>query len=130
MAKGSFEPTDLQAGPPPVDDEPVARGRSPAWARRRRSLFGAWHTYRRSPMGMAGLVIMIVFALSGFLLSVAYTAPPLRLKKHGLGEATVLVVWGPLMVGGALALKVVDPACVVERVEKALKRGGRFSDAH
>jgi 1,4-dihydroxy-2-naphthoate polyprenyltransferase len=43
---------------------------------------------------------MIVFALSGFLLSVAYTAPPLRLKKHGLGEPTVLVVWGPLMVGG------------------------------
>ena len=44
---------------------------------------------------------MIVFALSGFLLSVAYTARPVRLKKHGLGEPTVLVVWGPLMVGGA-----------------------------
>jgi 1,4-dihydroxy-2-naphthoate octaprenyltransferase len=43
---------------------------------------------------------MIAFALGGFLLSVAYTAPPLRLKKHGLGEPTVLVVWGPLMVGG------------------------------
>jgi 1,4-dihydroxy-2-naphthoate octaprenyltransferase len=41
------------------------------------------------------------FALGGFLLSVAYTAPPLRLKKRGLGEPTVLVVWGPLMVGGA-----------------------------
>jgi 1,4-dihydroxy-2-naphthoate polyprenyltransferase len=58
------------------------------------------------------LVIMIVltvargwpivgFALGGFLLSAAYTAPPLRLKKRGLGEPTVLVVWGPLMVGGA-----------------------------
>jgi len=34
------------------------------------------------------------------LLSSAYTAPPLRLKKRGLGEPTVLVVWGPLMVGG------------------------------
>jgi len=44
---------------------------------------------------------MVAFALTGFVLSVAYTAPPLRLKKHGLGEATVLVVWGPLMVGGA-----------------------------
>ena len=43
---------------------------------------------------------MLAFALAGFLLSVAYTAPPLRLKKHGLGEPTVLVVWGPLMVGG------------------------------
>jgi len=40
------------------------------------------------------------FALGGFLLSFAYTAPPLRLKKHGLGEPTVVVVWGPLMVGG------------------------------
>jgi 1,4-dihydroxy-2-naphthoate octaprenyltransferase len=43
---------------------------------------------------------VVAFAIAGFLLSVAYTAPPLRLKKHGLGEATVLVVWGPLMVGG------------------------------
>jgi 1,4-dihydroxy-2-naphthoate octaprenyltransferase len=40
------------------------------------------------------------FALSGFLLSAAYTAPPLRLKKRGLGEPDVFVVWGPLMVGG------------------------------
>jgi 1,4-dihydroxy-2-naphthoate octaprenyltransferase len=39
-------------------------------------------------------------ALGGFLLSVAYTAPPLRLKRRGLGELDVLVVWGPLMVGG------------------------------
>ncbi len=43
---------------------------------------------------------ILAFALGGFLLSVAYTAPPLRLKKHGLGEPTVLIVWGPLMVGG------------------------------
>lgn len=43
---------------------------------------------------------IIAFALGGFLLSSAYTAPPLRLKKRGLGEPTVLVVWGPLMVGG------------------------------
>ncbi|HEX4492295.1 MAG TPA: prenyltransferase [Acidimicrobiia bacterium] len=40
------------------------------------------------------------FALGGFLLSLAYTAPPLRLKKRGLGEPTVIAVWGPLMVGG------------------------------
>jgi 1,4-dihydroxy-2-naphthoate octaprenyltransferase len=43
---------------------------------------------------------VVVFALVGFILSVAYTAPPLRLKKHGLGEPDVLLVWGPLMVGG------------------------------
>jgi 1,4-dihydroxy-2-naphthoate polyprenyltransferase len=44
---------------------------------------------------------IVAFALAGLVLSVAYTAPPLRLKKRGLGEPTVLVVWGPIMVGGA-----------------------------
>jgi 1,4-dihydroxy-2-naphthoate polyprenyltransferase len=43
---------------------------------------------------------VVAFALAGFLLSAAYTAPPIRLKKRGLGEPDVLVVWGPLMVGG------------------------------
>ena len=43
---------------------------------------------------------IVGFALGGFLISVAYTAPPLRLKKRGLGEPSVLAVWGPLMVGG------------------------------
>jgi 1,4-dihydroxy-2-naphthoate octaprenyltransferase len=51
-------------------------------------------------LGLARGWPVVAFALGGFLLSVAYTAPPLRLKKHGLGEPTVLVVWGPLMVGG------------------------------
>jgi 1,4-dihydroxy-2-naphthoate octaprenyltransferase len=43
---------------------------------------------------------VVAFAVSGFVLSFAYTAPPLRLKKRGLGELDVLLVWGPLMVGG------------------------------
>ncbi|HEY4004294.1 MAG TPA: prenyltransferase [Pseudonocardia sp.] len=43
---------------------------------------------------------VVAFALAGFALSVAYTAPPVRLKKRGLGEPDVLVVWGPLMVCG------------------------------
>jgi 1,4-dihydroxy-2-naphthoate octaprenyltransferase len=43
---------------------------------------------------------VLAFALSGFVLSVAYTAPPLRLKKRALGEPDVFVVWGPLMVCG------------------------------
>src|SRR6201995_3854568 len=62
-------------------------------------------------VNLADLVILIVltwprgwpvmaFALSGFILSVAYTAPPVRLKKRGLGEPDVFVVWGPLMVCG------------------------------
>jgi 1,4-dihydroxy-2-naphthoate polyprenyltransferase len=43
---------------------------------------------------------ILVFGLGGFFLSAAYTAPPLRLKKRALGEPDVLVVLGPLMVGG------------------------------
>jgi len=43
---------------------------------------------------------IVAFALAGFALSTFYVAPPLHLKRHGLGELTVLVVWGPLMVGG------------------------------
>lgn len=64
-----------------------------------------------SAVNVACLSIMLVlvaargwpvgaFAVGGFILSAAYTAPPIRLKKRGLGEPTVLVVWGPLMVGG------------------------------
>jgi len=43
---------------------------------------------------------VIAFALGGFVISAGYAAPPLRLKKRGLGEPSVLLVWGPLMVGG------------------------------
>mgnify|MGYP000070611874 FL=1 len=73
---------------------------------------------RRKQMGLAviglnlaGFLIMVIlatqrgwpviaFAVCGLLLSVAYTAPPLRLKKRGLGELDVLVTWGPLMAAG------------------------------
>lgn len=40
------------------------------------------------------------FALAGLVISVGYVAPPLRLKSKGLGEPSVFVIWGPLMVGG------------------------------
>jgi len=43
---------------------------------------------------------VIAFAVGGLALSYAYTAPPLRLKKHGLGEPDVFLTWGPLMVAG------------------------------
>ncbi len=43
---------------------------------------------------------VVAFALGGLFLSYAYTAPPLRLKKHGLGEPDVFLTWGPLMVAG------------------------------
>jgi 1,4-dihydroxy-2-naphthoate octaprenyltransferase len=43
---------------------------------------------------------IIAFALGGFFVSAGYAAPPLKLKRRGLGEPGVFVVWGPLMVGG------------------------------
>lgn len=73
---------------------------------------------RRRQMGLAvlglmglDLVVMVVlalqrgwpvvaFAVTGLVLSIAYTSPPLRLKARGLGELDVLLTWGPLMVAG------------------------------
>lgn len=59
-------------------------------------------------LSLATLVILTVergwailaFALAGFFVSAGYAAPGVKLKKRGLGEPGVLLVWGPLMVGG------------------------------
>ncbi|HVE98336.1 MAG TPA: prenyltransferase [Mycobacteriales bacterium] len=56
---------------------------------------------------------VLAFAVAGFVLSAAYTAPPLRLKKRGLGEPDVLVVWGPLMVAGTYYAAVGDVSWAV-----------------
>jgi 1,4-dihydroxy-2-naphthoate octaprenyltransferase len=44
--------------------------------------------------------LIVGFALAGLFISVAYAAPPLRLKKRGLGEPGVFLIWGPIMIGG------------------------------
>jgi len=44
--------------------------------------------------------LVLVFAAAGLLISLFYTAWPLKLKYRGLGEAGVFLVWGPLMIGG------------------------------
>src|SRR5947209_5741519 len=46
--------------------------------------------------------VVLAFGLAGVILNIAYTAPPLRLKKRGLGELDVLLVWGPLMIAGTV----------------------------
>ncbi len=43
---------------------------------------------------------IVAFALAGLLVSVFYVAPPLRLKARGLGEPSVFLIWGPIMIGG------------------------------
>ncbi len=45
--------------------------------------------------------LVLVFAGLGVLFLTLYAGGPLPLKRIGLGEPTVFVVWGPLMVGGA-----------------------------
>jgi 1,4-dihydroxy-2-naphthoate octaprenyltransferase len=44
--------------------------------------------------------VVLAFGVAGVVLNLAYTAPPLRLKKRGLGELDVMLVWGPLMIAG------------------------------
>jgi 1,4-dihydroxy-2-naphthoate octaprenyltransferase len=44
--------------------------------------------------------LVLVFAGLGLLFLTVYAGGPLPLKRIGLGEPTVFVVWGPLMVGG------------------------------
>jgi 1,4-dihydroxy-2-naphthoate octaprenyltransferase len=41
------------------------------------------------------------FALGGLFISFFYVAPPVSLKRRGLGEPGVFIVWGPLMIGGS-----------------------------
>lgn len=44
--------------------------------------------------------VAAAYAIAGFAISMFYVAPPLRLKHIGLGEPSVFVIWGPLMIGG------------------------------
>ncbi len=44
--------------------------------------------------------LVAAFALAGLFISVFYVAPPISLKRIGLGEPGVFAVWGPLMVVG------------------------------
>lgn len=45
-----------------------------------------------------------VFAVAGVSLLLLYDAGPAPLKTIGLGEFAVLIVWGPLMIGGGYAM--------------------------
>ena len=48
--------------------------------------------------------VAAAFALAGVSLLLLYDAGPAPLKTIGLGEFAVLIVWGPLMVGGGYAM--------------------------
>jgi 1,4-dihydroxy-2-naphthoate polyprenyltransferase len=44
---------------------------------------------------------ILVIGVIGVLTAISYTAPPLNLKYHALGEPTVFLLWGPLAMLGA-----------------------------
>lgn len=44
---------------------------------------------------------VLVFSALGVILGVFYTADPVKLKHHSVGEICVFLAYGPLMVGGA-----------------------------
>lgn len=48
--------------------------------------------------------IATTFAIAGISLLLLYDAGPAPLKTIGLGEFAVLIVWGPLMIGGGFAM--------------------------
>jgi 1,4-dihydroxy-2-naphthoate polyprenyltransferase len=48
--------------------------------------------------------LAVTFAVIGMALLLLYDAPPTPIKSIGLGELAVLLVWGPLMVGGGYAM--------------------------
>jgi 1,4-dihydroxy-2-naphthoate octaprenyltransferase len=43
---------------------------------------------------------VMAFAVAGFLVSVFYAAPPVKLKHLGMGELAIFLIWGPLMIAG------------------------------
>jgi 1,4-dihydroxy-2-naphthoate octaprenyltransferase len=49
---------------------------------------------------VCGIVVLII-GLVGLLAGLTYTAPPLKYKYVALGEVSVFLMWGPLMVEGA-----------------------------
>ncbi len=49
---------------------------------------------------ICGRVVLII-GLVGLLAGLTYTAPPLKYKYVALGEVSVFIMWGPLMVEGA-----------------------------
>lgn len=57
--------------------------------------------------------LVLVFALAGLFISAGYVMRPIVLKRRALGEIGVLIVWGPLMIGGTYYVAAGDlPASV------------------
>ncbi len=56
-------------------------------------------------LGLRGSPALLVIGVVGFIVSVGYTAPPLKLVYRGLGEVAVAAGFGPLMLLGAFVVQ-------------------------
>jgi 1,4-dihydroxy-2-naphthoate polyprenyltransferase len=56
-------------------------------------------------LALRGSVALLAIGVIGLIVSVAYTAPPLKLVYRGLGEIAVAVGFGPLMLLGAYVVQ-------------------------
>ncbi len=66
---------------------------------------------------------LLAIGIAGIILSVGYTAPPLKLVYRGLGEITTAIGFGPLMLLGAYVVQSggsIEPAAVVASLPVAI----------
>jgi 1,4-dihydroxy-2-naphthoate octaprenyltransferase len=56
-------------------------------------------------LGLRGSTALLVIGVSGFVVSLGYTAPPLKFVYRGLGEIAVAIGFGPLMLLGAYVVQ-------------------------
>jgi 1,4-dihydroxy-2-naphthoate polyprenyltransferase len=56
-------------------------------------------------LGLRGSPELLVIGVVGFIVSIGYTAPPLKFVYRGLGEIAVAVGFGPLMLLGAYVVQ-------------------------
>lgn len=67
---------------------------------------------------MVGYIIFQI-AILGAVLAIAYTLPPLELNKKGLGELTIGLIFGPLIMNGAYIIaggNAFDNICVISSI--------------
>lgn len=60
---------------------PRSSPRAITWARRRESMARVWRIYRRSPMGMTGLIILVIFTLIALFIPVFSSRDALDVTK-------------------------------------------------
>jgi uncharacterized membrane protein YphA (DoxX/SURF4 family) len=58
-----------------------------------------WHSQGRAALGRAGYAVLLI-AIPAMLITFMYSWDPFSLKGHGLGELTVFIMFGPLLVLG------------------------------